>query len=152
MSFNPRKVYQYDKTRDADGNEVYRLSRINPYIAISANGGPRVFLCEGQVYSADRKVIPESEWPAWLPEHIDRLTPEGRAKVGFGRAEDIVPRSEPDDSRISELKRELDAAKSQIAELRQGFAKVERPTPLETPATKAPNGADGADSHQGSAW
>lgn len=150
--FNPRKVYEYEKTRDADGNEAYRLARINPYISISAGGGPSVFLSGGQVHSAGGKVIPEDQWPAWLPGEIEKLSPQGRIKVGFPSDGDLASLAKSDDPLIAELKRDLDEARRQITELRQGFSRVDPDKPPPTSESKAPNGADDAANPQGSAW
>jgi hypothetical protein len=76
------KTHEYTET-----NGLPVLTRVNPYIRLSAKGEPPMFLQGGNVYpeGQNERPIPEERWPAWLSPCIENLTPEAKVEVGFSK-------------------------------------------------------------------
>jgi len=72
------------------GGEGSSLSRVSPHVRLS-NGSLTLFLQEGAVYSEDGKVLDADDFPEWLEEEVEKLSPEVRMAVGLA----VQPKAHP---------------------------------------------------------
>lgn len=85
MSLNLR-VHEYRRIPNTNQG---RLVKVNPYIRLSHQGEPPMYLQNGCVFAEEaEKPLAEDDIPGWVKERIELLPPEGRAKVGFATAAD----------------------------------------------------------------
>lgn len=59
------------------------ITSTDPYIRVSGEGHPPLYLQRGRVFSDAGDVVPEKSWPHWLLPNILLLTPAAQAEVGF---------------------------------------------------------------------
>lgn len=59
------------------------LSKVTPYVRISAKEGPPMYLKNGHVYSEDGSLVHKNNWPEWLPEEISKCNPKELLAVKF---------------------------------------------------------------------
>jgi hypothetical protein len=71
---------------------MVRLQKVTPYLRLSAEGGPPIFLQGGQAWSeTGTDAIPREALPPWFEAALAGLTPQARAEVGWTQPGDPAP-------------------------------------------------------------
>jgi hypothetical protein len=78
------------ETRKIPGTTQQRLVRVLPYSRFNMQGEPPFFVQGGKFFSDEGKhPIKEEDIPEWVKGQIERMSPEGRLKLGLASPEDI---------------------------------------------------------------
>lgn len=133
MSVDTKKVHEFAKRVDSEGNATYRLVRTNPYISLARGDGVEVLLANGRVHDAAGNPLPADSVPSWIEDEVGKMTPDARLSIGFAREGDQASAEAPSDIVIADLERQLRAANEKITqtaqELEQGYRVLEEPAP-----------------------
>ena len=99
------QVHHYEK---APGSQQSRLVRQTPYVRITRDGHPPIYLQGGRVFGEGG---PEIETlPAWFGEEVARLSPKVREEVGWRPV--VVDGTKPAESQANSLEETPKTVKS----------------------------------------